>query len=111
MHYVDGYTVGIKNLTLHEVAEMLDVHYMTVYRYVHEGHLPATKNGTGWVVKESDVRGFRRGVQQAVASAGGGKKVAPWSERMLVLLLAGDEMGVVKLMERVIRLLSGLPLL
>ena len=61
MHYVDGYTVGIKNLTLHEVAEMLDVHYMTVYRYVHEGHLPATKNGTGWVVKESDVRGFRRG--------------------------------------------------
>ena len=92
-----------KNLTLHEVAEMLDVHYMTVYRYVHEGHLPATKNGTGWVVKESDVRGFRRGVHQAVASAGGGKKVAPWSERMLALLLAGDEMGVVKLMESVLR--------
>ena len=103
MHYVDGYTVGIKNLTLHEVAEMLDVHYMTVYRYVHEGHLPATKKGTSWVVKESDVRGFRRGVHQAVSPAGGGKKVAPWSERMLALLLAGDEMGVVKLMDSVLR--------
>lgn len=95
--------MGIKNLTLHEVAEMLDVHYMTVYRYVHEGHLPATKNGTGWVVKESDVRDFRRGVHHAVSPAGGGKKVAPWSERMLALLIAGDEMGVVKLMESVLR--------
>lgn len=95
--------MGNKNLTLHEVAEMLGVHYMTVYRYVHEGHLPATKNGTAWVLKESDVRDFQRGANQAVMPVEGGKKAAPWSARMLALLLEGNERGVVKLMESVLR--------
>ena len=92
-----------ENLTLHEVAEMLGVHYMTVYRYVHEGHLPATKDGHGWVVQASDVRDFRDGVHQAVTPRAGGKKAAPWSKRMLLLLLNGNERGVVKLMESVLR--------
>jgi excisionase family DNA binding protein len=95
--------VGTKNLTLHEVAEMLGVHYMTVYRYVHEGHLPATKNGHGWVVQASDVRDFKRGAGRAVSPSDGGKKAAPWSERMLALLIDGNERGVVKLMESVLR--------
>jgi excisionase family DNA binding protein len=95
--------VGNKNLTLHEVAEMLGVHYMTVYRYVHEGHLPATKNGHGWVVQASDVRDFRNGANQAVSPVDGGKKAAPWSARMLALLIEGNERGVVKLMESVLR--------
>ena len=64
--------MGNKNLTLHEVAEMLSVHYMTVYRYVHEGHLPATKQGHGWVVQASDVRDFKGGTGRAVASNDGG---------------------------------------
>jgi len=95
--------VGNKILTLHEVAEMLGVHYMTVYRYVHEGHLPATKNGHGWVVLASDVRDFKRGANQAVSPVDGGKKAAPWSARMLALLIDGNERGVVKLMESVLR--------
>ena len=95
--------MGNKNLTLHEVAEMLGVHYMTVYRYVHEGHLPATKNGHGWVVQASDVRDFRNGANQAVSPVDGGKKAAPWSARMLALLIEGNERGVVKLMESVLR--------
>jgi len=95
--------VGNKNLTLHEVAEMLGVHYMTVYRYVHEGHLPATKQGHGWVVQASDVRDFKRGAGRAVSPNEGGKKAAPWSERMLALLIEGNERGVVKLMESVLR--------
>ena len=95
--------MGNKNLTLHEVAEMLGVHYMTVYRYVHEGHLPATKNGHGWVVHASDVREFRNGANQAVSPVDGGKKAAPWSARMLALLIEGNERGVVKLMESVLR--------
>ena len=82
---------------------MLGVHYMTVYRYVHEGHLPATKQGYGWVVQASDVRDFKRGAGRAVASNDGGKKAAPWSERMLALLIDGNERGVVKLMESVLR--------
>jgi 5-methyltetrahydrofolate--homocysteine methyltransferase len=95
--------VGNKNLTLHEVAEALGVHYMTVYRYVHEGHLPATKNGHGWIVQASDVRNFQRGANQAVSPVEGGKKAAPWSARMLALLIEGNERGVVKLMESVLR--------
>ena len=95
--------MGNKILTLHEVAEMLGVHYMTVYRYVHEGHLPATKNGHGWVVQASDVRDFKRGANQAVSPVDGGKKAAPWSARMLALLIDGNERGVVKLMESVLR--------
>ena len=95
--------MGNKNLTLHEVAEMLGVHYMTVYRYVHEGHLPATKTGHGWVVQASDVRDFRNGANQAVSPVDGGKKAAPWSARMLALLIEGNERGVVKLMESVLR--------
>ena len=82
---------------------MLGVHYMTVYRYVHEGHLPATKNGHGWVVQASDVRDFRNGANQAVSPVDGGKKAAPWSARMLALLIEGNERGVVKLMESVLR--------
>ena len=82
---------------------MLGVHYMTVYRYVHEGHLPATKNGHGWVVQASDVRDFRNGAYQAVSPVDGGKKAAPWSARMLALLIEGNERGVVKLMESVLR--------
>lgn len=95
--------MGNKNLTLHEVAEALGVHYMTVYRYVHEGHLPATKNGHGWIVQASDVRDFQRGTSQAVTPVDGGKKAAPWSVRMLALLIDGNERGVVKLMESVLR--------
>lgn len=95
--------MGNKNLTLHEVAEALGVHYMTVYRYVHEGHLPATKNGHGWIVQASDVRDFQRGANQAVSPVDGGKKAAPWSARMLALLIDGNERGVVKLMESVLR--------
>jgi excisionase family DNA binding protein len=95
--------VSNKILTLHEVAEMLGVHYMTVYRYVHEGHLPASKNGHGWVVQASDVRDFKRGADRAVSAVDGGKKVAPWCTRMLALLIDGNERGVVKLMESVLR--------
>ena len=95
--------MGNKILTLHEVAERLGVHYMTVYRYVHEGHLPATKNGHGWIVQASDVRNFQRGANQAVSHIEGGKKAAPWSARMLALLIEGNERGVVKLMESVLR--------
>ena len=41
---------GPAALTLHEAAERLGVHYMTVYRRVRLGVLPARKvDGTWWV--------------------------------------------------------------
>ncbi|TRZ71171.1 MAG: helix-turn-helix domain-containing protein [Actinobacteria bacterium] len=95
--------MSIKNLTLHEVAEILDVHYMTAYRYVREGRLHAIKEGRGWVVKLSDLNAFRKGFGSAVVPKTGNRKVAPWSDRMLLLLISGDERGVVTLMESVLR--------
>ena len=55
-------------VSLNEVAEILSVHYMTAYRYVREGRLPAIKEGRGWVVKSSDLNAFRKGSGQAVVS-------------------------------------------
>ena len=93
-----------KNLvSLNEVAEMLGVHYMTAYRYVREGRLHATKDGHGWVIKSSDLDAFRKGLSHAVMPKTGNRKVAPWSDRMLLLLINGDERGVVTLMESVLR--------
>ena len=46
--------------TLHEVADELGVHYMTTYRYVRLGMLPARKVGSTWRVKASDVAEFRK---------------------------------------------------
>ncbi len=90
-------------VSLNEVAELLGVHYMTAYRYVREGRLPAIKEGRGWVVKSSDLNAFRKGSGQAVVSKTGTRKVAPWSDRMLTLLISGDERGVLTLMESILR--------
>jgi len=95
--------MGTKNATLAEVAEMLDVHYMTAYRYVREGRLHATKEGRGWVVLTSDIHAFRLGLGKAAEPVSGGRKVAPWMDRMLSLLIDGDERGVLNLMESVLR--------
>lgn len=43
------------DLTLHQVADELGLHYMTVYRYVRTGRLPATKRGGTWVVSRGDL--------------------------------------------------------
>ena len=45
-------------LTLHDVAGRLGVHYMTAYRYVRTGRLPASKVGGTWWVAEADLRAF-----------------------------------------------------
>jgi excisionase family DNA binding protein len=42
-------------LTLQEAADRLGVHYMTVYRWVRTGRLPATKQGAAWAVREADL--------------------------------------------------------
>ena len=77
-------------LTLAEVADELDVHYMTAYRYVRLGLLEATQIGRSWVVTRSALDAFRneRGDR---ASAKRGE--ADWMNRLLRRLLAGDEPG------------------
>ena len=91
------------DVSLHDVAEMLDVHYMTVYRYVRQGQLPATKVGRSWYVKPSDLELFRDAKVQTSEVSEGGRKVAPWAERLEAQLIQGDQRGAAEIMEAVLR--------
>ncbi|MGB8861524.1 MAG: B12-binding domain-containing protein [Ilumatobacteraceae bacterium] len=76
--------------TLHEAADLLGVHYMTAYRYVRLGLLPATKLGGIWQVAVADLDAFRAEAAPAVAR---GRRRAPWAERLEARLVAGDARG------------------
>lgn len=81
-------------LTLHEAAAELGVHYMTAYRYVRLGQLAAEKDGGSWKVLRSDLDAFVAGAAAvAESSEGGGRRRAPWAERLESRLLVGDARG------------------
>jgi len=80
-------------LTLHEAAALLGVHYMTAYRYVRLGLLVATKTGGSWHVATSDIDEFRRVSSTGAAADHGGRRRAQWDERLESRLLAGDARG------------------
>jgi excisionase family DNA binding protein len=50
-----GVAAEPQTMTLQQAAERLGVHYMTVYRYVRLGRLPATRHGSEWRVRPADV--------------------------------------------------------
>lgn len=74
--------------TLQEAAERLEVHYMTMYRYVRLGLIPATKTGGSWRVADTDLDDFAR--PRAGRPTGA---QAPWANRLQARLLAGDVTG------------------
>jgi excisionase family DNA binding protein len=78
------------HVTLQEAADLLGVHYMTAYRYVRLGLLPARKEGQTWRLDRVDVEGMRKG---GGATGDGRRQPAPWAARMEARLLAGDEAG------------------
>lgn len=71
-------------LSLKECADELGVHYMTAYKYVRHGRLPATKVGAEWRVRRSDLDAF---------TAGPAAGPAPWADRLHARLVAGDHAG------------------
>jgi excisionase family DNA binding protein len=81
-------------LNLKQVANLLGVHYMTAYRYVRTGRLPAVKVGSGWVVDEGDVAAL---LSVGVASFDG---PVDWRGRLGDALLAGDEAEAWRVVER-----------
>ena len=89
------------SLSMQEAAEVLGVHYMTVYRYVRLGMLPARKIGGTWQIAAADLKRLR-----AVAPRPTRKRSAPWRERLEARMLAGDEAGSWKVAEAA--LLSGI---
>ncbi|MEI8161160.1 MAG: helix-turn-helix domain-containing protein [Actinobacteria bacterium] len=86
-------SVSAHEMTLHEAAEMLDVHYMTAYRYVRLGLLPAHKAAGTWRVLLSDLRQFQGQNPQPIDVEDSRKKNVLWWERLEARLLAGDGSG------------------
>ena len=82
------------HLSLHEAADLLGVHYMTIYRRVRLGILPARKVGGTWMVDPADLeratttpaRGRRR-------RGGSHPRVSIWQERLQARMLSGDVAG------------------
>lgn len=77
------------DFTLQEAADRLGVHYMTMYRYVRLGLIPAAKRGGSWRVSEDDLSTFSR-PQAGRPEAG---TPGPWVERLVSRMLAGDATG------------------
>lgn len=73
----------MSGITLTEAAERLGVHYMTAYRYVRLGRLPASKVGSAWVVDEADLEAFS-------AEPPGPRSHDDWQGDLVRLLVAGD---------------------
>lgn len=80
-------------MSLREAAEQLGVHYMTIYRYVRLGQLPATKEGKEWRVQPADVAALRSRPQP------GRRGKVDWSNRFFRRLVGGDEPGAWKVVE------------
>jgi excisionase family DNA binding protein len=74
-------------MTIQEVADRLGVHYMTAYRYVRQGRLPATRLGAEWRIDPSDVDALRTTVRRGTARTRADRHAL---ERRM---LAGDSSG------------------
>ncbi len=79
-------------LNLKQAAQRLGVHYMTAYRYVRQGRLPATQEGSVWTVDEADVERFilDRDTRPEPIDDDARRRV-DWAERVRVQLAMGHE--------------------
>ncbi len=90
-----------KSLGLHEAASQLDVHYMTCYRYVRLGLLPATKDGRVWRVEAEDLATFirERAGRTSEGAHPGARIGADWSSRYESRIMVGDQLGAWSIIE------------
>jgi excisionase family DNA binding protein len=94
-----------RTFTLEEAARELGVHYMTVYRYVRLGRLPATRREGRWVIRGTDLDAFDRRAASRTGPTATERGRADWARhrpRLVERLVAGDEGGAWDLVERVI---------
>jgi methanogenic corrinoid protein MtbC1 len=90
---------------LRAAAERLGVHYMTAYRYVRIGTLPARKVDGSWQVRIGDLRSLTE--QEPPKPGRGGIRWGPYRRQLRERLVAGDEAGAWSIIERA--LVSGAP--
>ena len=72
-------------VSLPEAARRLGLHYMTVYRYVRTGRLPAVRKGGQWLVDVVDLAPKK--------PSGKPKQQEPTARRLASRMTAGDEPG------------------
>lgn len=86
-------------IPLAEAAQRLGVHYMTAYRYVRTGRLPARRDGVQWTVDPADLRTVRSPAagRRRRGTAGLVRSEAP--ARLAGRLVAGDEAGAWSVVE------------
>ena len=89
-------------LTLAEAAEKLGVHYMTVYRYVRTGRLPARQVAGEWRVDPADLAKLRRRGAALAPASQPGPSPKRWQAQLETRLIAGDEAGAWALVEAVL---------
>lgn len=63
-------------MTVEQVADYLQLNKLTVYKYVRDGRLPASKLGKSYRIRKADVDWFLDDAKQSVrrAEATGGKR-------------------------------------
>ncbi len=85
-------------LSLRDAADQLGVHYMTAYRYLRLGTLPAKKVSGVWQVRPSDLRTLAG--REPARPGPGGIRWAPYRTQLRARLVAGDEPGAWSVIER-----------
>jgi excisionase family DNA binding protein len=89
------------DLSVQEAADLLGVHYMTAYRYIRTGRLPAQRRDDGWAVRRADAEALRDGrLPHAIAAPGRGR--SSWSQqsqRLRDRMVDGDERGAWNIVE------------
>jgi len=43
-------------MTVKDIAEYMDMHPMTIYKYVKEGNIPAFKIGSSWRIRRESIQ-------------------------------------------------------
>src|SRR4051794_28000499 len=82
------------HLSLHEAADLLGVHYMTIYRRVRLGILPARKVDGAWLVDPADLKSASSTPERGRHRRGGSRPpVSTWQERLRARMLSGDVAG------------------
>ena len=105
-------------LSIEEAAGRLGVHYMTVYRYVRLGRLPAEHRDGRWHIRPEDLEPLRGGARRARGTGdppaaaradhrGGADDADSVSGRLADRLVAGDVNGAWSIVEGA--LLAGAP--
>jgi excisionase family DNA binding protein len=79
-------------VNLKQAAAALGVHYMTAYRYVRQGKLPAERDGTEWRIARTALTAFKVDSSPSRSTHTSAPELGVrWDSRVERCLLAGDE--------------------